>query len=352
MMIQTLAIWLIGFSLFSALLLLITHFRCAEYKGQLVSRLAGITLLVSLSGLQINHYLFLYNEISTDTLSYSPSYPILYNLCLFSVAPSFYFFSKQLLKAYNTYSHFQWLHLFPIIIALFLPFNTALPVSFIIGGGYVAWLAYTIYQLRSQRSRFKREILALGLMFVIAITVLALGLFMPLFSAPLFYAYYAINIGLAFFVTDLILLRSPTITTEVSEAAQASYIASTLENINIDKTLLSLETLMEKDKLYSHEKLHLNTLAEAVKLSPHQLSELINTRLGKGFSQYLREFRIREAKRLLIDEPKASVLSIGLEVGFTSQSNFYAAFKQIENMAPGQFRTKHLKHLKHLKLTS
>ena len=155
MMTHTFAIWLIGFSIFSALLLLSTHFRCAEYKGQLVSRLAGVTLLVSLSGLQICHYLFLHNEGATDSSSaYSFSYPFMYNLCLFSVAPAFYFFSKQLLKAHNNYSHYQWLHLLPIVIALFLPFKMALPVSFIIGSGYVVWLAYTIYQLRSQRSPF------------------------------------------------------------------------------------------------------------------------------------------------------------------------------------------------------
>ena len=333
-MISILATLWIGFSVFSALLLLITHFRCSEYQDNLLPRLAGISLLASLAGLQIVHYHFLHpDEFSGDWL-----HPTFYNLCLFTVAPSFYFFSKTWLKAKSSYSPIQWLHLVPILIAPFIPYEMAQPVSFFIGAGYVIWLAYTLYQLRDQRSRFKQEILALALMFVIAITVLILGLFIPILSKEIFYAYYAINIGLAFFVTDLILLRSPSITTEVSEAAQASYSASTLENIDVDGTLEKIEALMTKDKLYHHEDLQLSTLAEAVKVSPHQLSELINTRLGKGFSQYLREYRINEAKRLLIEEPKASVLSIGLEVGFTSQSNFYAAFKQIESMAPGQFR--------------
>ncbi len=333
-MIQILATLFIGFSVFSALLLLISHFRCSEYQGKWLPRLAGITLLVSLAGLQIVHYHFLHPaQLSGEWL-----YPVFYNLCLFTVAPSFYFFSKDLLKAKNDYSPFQWLHLAPIIIAPFIPYEIAQPTSFIIGGGYVIWLAYTLYQLRDQRSRFKQEIIALVVMFIIAITVLVLGLFIPLLTKEIFYAYYAVNIGLAFFVTDLILLRSPGITTEVSEAAQASYIASTLENIDTQAVLNKIEKLMRVDKLYNNEDLHLNTLAETVNISPHQLSELINTRLGKGFSQYLREHRINEAKRLLIDEPKASVLSIGLEVGFTSQSNFYAAFKQIEAIAPGQYR--------------
>jgi AraC-like DNA-binding protein len=86
------------------------------------------------------------------------------------------------------------------------------------------------------------------------------------------------------------------------------------------------------------ENLSLETLAEAVQLSPHQLSELINTEFQQGFSRYIRQHRIDEAKRLLLAEPTASVLSIGLSVGFNSQSNFYAAFREFVGMPPAQYR--------------
>jgi AraC-like DNA-binding protein len=67
----------------------------------------------------------------------------------------------------------------------------------------------------------------------------------------------------------------------------------------------------------------------------------VNGRLGKGFSRYLRERRIEAAKAMLLGEPKASVLSVGLCVGFTSQSNFYEAFREIEGCTPGQYRKLH-----------
>jgi hypothetical protein len=44
------------------------------------------------------------------------------------------------------------------------------------------------------------------------------------------------------------------------------------------------------------------------------------------------------AKVLLLGEPDSSVLAISLETGFKSQSNFYAAFKEITNQSPGQYR--------------
>jgi AraC-like DNA-binding protein len=52
----------------------------------------------------------------------------------------------------------------------------------------------------------------------------------------------------------------------------------------------------------------------------------------------VRRYRIEAAKKMLIDEPRASVLSVGLSVGFTSQSNFYVAFKEFTGFVPGQFR--------------
>jgi AraC-like DNA-binding protein len=68
------------------------------------------------------------------------------------------------------------------------------------------------------------------------------------------------------------------------------------------------------------------------------LSELINTQFQMGFSRLVRQFRVEAAKKMLIDEPRASVLSVGLSVGFTSQSNFYVAFKEFTGVVPGQFR--------------
>jgi len=65
---------------------------------------------------------------------------------------------------------------------------------------------------------------------------------------------------------------------------------------------------------------------------------LINIQLGMSFSSYLRSQRVKAAEVLLKTEPEASVLAIGLSVGFKSQSTFYSAFKEIHSIAPGQYR--------------
>jgi AraC-like DNA-binding protein len=257
---------------------------------------------------------------------------------LYSIAPSFYFYSRQLLIAD---SHYQWrdmCHALPLLFCVFLPYQWALPGAFLIGSGYVLWLANAVYFLRAQRQRFRLELLALGTLFVIAILVLVLGFIVPLLDARNFIIAYSILIGWAFFAVTLTLLRFPSITADVSEAVQAAYQVSTLKNIDKTAALATLQRVMTADKLYCMENLSLESLAEAVQLSPHQLSELINTEFQQGFSRYIRQHRIEEAKRLLLAEPTASVLSIGLSVGFNSQSNFYAAFREIVGMPPAQYR--------------
>ena len=231
-----------------------------------------------------------------------------------------------------------WLHALPALVAPWLSSGLALPVAFLIGAGYLAWLARSIHALRATRAGFEREIALLGGVFVIALSVAGLGLLADRLPDKSFYSLYAIAIGLAFLIVQLTLGRRPALSDEISEAARASYAVSTLNQIDCDATLHRLAQWMESERPYLDPEFSLATLAEALQLSPHQLSELLNNRLGKSFSRYLREWRIAEACRLLREEPNASVLSIGLNVGFSSQSGFYEAFREIQGMTPGQYR--------------
>ncbi len=58
-------------------------------------------------------------------------------------------------------------------------------------------------------------------------------------------------------------------------------------------------------------------------------------------SRYLRELLIEAARAMLSAEASASILSVGLNVGSTSRSNFYEAFREIEGMTPGSYRKRH-----------
>lgn len=329
----SLALLLIGFSIFSAITLALTHFRTEHYRDRLVSRIMGLTLLLALSGLQMAHFSWLYLDHVWVT-----SLP--YRVMLFTVAPAFFLFSQPLLRAQALPSvrPASLLHALPIVISVLLPADLALPLAFIVGTGYLLWLAHSLYALRHERARFHLEMLLLGAVFAIAVGVSVLGLTQTALPEKVFISLYAISIGLAFFLVQTTLGLRPQLSTEVSETVQTAYASSTLANVNCDAVLAQLNTLMQGDRIYVDSELSLPGLAERLRLSTHQLSELINVQLGKGFSRYLREQRVGAAKSMLCAEPSASVLSVGLSVGFTSQSNFYEAFREIEGMTPGQYR--------------
>ena len=326
-----LALLLIGFSLFCAIALALTHFRIEHYQGQSVSRIMGLILLLALSGLQLAHFVWLYLD-----QAWVAALP--YRMTLFAVAPAFFLFSQPLLRPSRPAPVF---HALPVLICPWLPVDLAWPLAFMIGAGYLLWLARSLHALRRERSRFHLEMILLGAVFAIAVGVSVLGLVQAALPEKLFFSLYAIAIGAAFFLVQMALGFRPQLSTELSETVQETYASSTLGNVDCAAVLARLDTLMQIERIYVDSELSLPILAERLGLSAHQLSELMNARAGKRFSRYLRELRVSAAKAMLCEEPSASVLSVGLSVGFAAQSNFYEAFREIEGMTPGQYRKLH-----------
>lgn len=331
--VTSLALLLIGFSVFSAMTLAITHFRSEHYQSQFMSKIMGLLLLLALGGLQMAHFSWLYYD-----QAWVKAVP--YRMMLFAVAPLFFLFSQPLLRAQVLPPGrpvLLW-HALPIIASPLLPEDLALPLAFAVGACYLFWLARSLFDLRRERARFHLEMMLLGAIFAIAIGVSVLGLVQVSLPGKLFFSLYAVAIGVAFFLVQTTLGLRPQLSTQITEAVQTAYASSTLTHVDCDAVLAKVDALMQTEQLFMDSGLSLPTLAEHLGLSTHQLSELLNTRLGKGFSRYLRELRIDAAKAMLGNEPAASVLSVGLCVGFTSQSNFYEAFREIEGTTPGQYR--------------
>ncbi len=298
----------------------------------------GTVLVISLAGLQLAHWGWLYlDRVWIDSIPY--------RMLLFTVAPAFWGFSQPLLRM-DRPRGFQPIlitHVLPIAIAPWLGGEFTLPLAFVVGAGYLLSLAHDVYKLRGQRDQFAREILILGSIFVIALGVAGLGTFQAHLPGKLFFVFYSIAIGLAFLLVQITLGLRPHLPEEVTETAKTAYANSTLTRIDRDAAIERLDATMNTERLYEDPELSLSSLAQRLGLRSHQLSELINSRLGKSFSRYLRERRVDAAKVMLCVEPSASVLSVGLSVGFSTQSNFYEAFREIEGMTPGQYRKLHLK---------
>lgn len=329
---QTLALLLIGFSVCSAVLLLLANLSGYGTPEQSpVSRVAGVVMLLVLATVQLlnGHYLLHGGEL------YQARY---YAALLYCADPAFYLFFLGVLQPAAAAHPLRLLHFSPLLLVPWLPAAVAVPLSFAFGTVHALLLLRLVYGLRSQRRHFRVEAVAFAGFAAIAVLILGLGLGSPWFGERTFFLGYSSLIGLAFWLIVYLLLRFPDLLGRAADAVRNAYAVSTLGRIDKDATLARLGRLIAEEKVYADENLSLASLAQQMEMTPHQLSELINTGFGVGFSRYVREHRVEAAKRLLLAEPDASVLSVGLAVGFTSQSNFYSAFREITGEVPGRFR--------------
>lgn len=323
----------IGFSVFAAAILLLAYlFFLANMQKTIAGKAACAVLLLALVGLQLYHLSFLLFSVG-DLFDHRP-----YVVLLLATPPAFYFFSREILLPDSTWSLWQLAHVIPAMLGSFMPVNVVAPVAFTIGAGYSIWFARIVYGMRRHVRRFHFEMFFFGFFAVLAVLVLVLFILVPYLDASVFYIAYANFTGVALLLIIAALIVFPEMLDEITDVARITYARTTLNDVDIDAKVRGLEQAMSEDKLYQNENLNLNMLADAIGLSGHQMSELINTRFGTGFSQYVRERRIAEAKRLLSEDKDASILSISLATGFRSQSNFYAAFRDIVGMAPGAYR--------------
>lgn len=325
---------LIGFSICAALLLLLASFTIYASTGEgWLARMSGRVLVGGLALLQLCHWLALTGAV--DWVG-SPGYVAL----LFSVAPAFYLFFRGALQVRAADRAWHLGFYAPALVAVWVAPAIAIPVSFLMGTVFALHLVALVVRLRPQRQRFRLEIIALGVFALIALAILVLGIASPLVGPRAFMIGYASMIGLGMMLAIHVLLHFPDIASKTVEAVATTYAVSTLDRVDREQIVAKMETLMG-EQVFADETLNLSKLAGLLDIGPHQLSELINTHFGVGYSRYIREHRIAAAQRMLIAEPEASVLSVGLAVGFTSQSNFYSAFREITGEVPGRYRSKH-----------
>ncbi len=97
---------------------------------------------------------------------------------------------------------------------------------------------------------------------------------------------------------------------------------------------------VEQEKLYKKADLTLPALAEIFEVSRWTLSRMINQYGGVNFSRFINEYRVKEAEKILCDENynHLNMLGIAGEVGFSSKATFFAVFKQINGVSPGNFK--------------
>jgi len=118
------------------------------------------------------------------------------------------------------------------------------------------------------------------------------------------------------------------------------YRKSGLDSATADAHLQKLLRFMEAERPYVQNDLTLQELAGMLDVRPHNLSEIINTRLEKSFYDFVNGYRVEEVKRRLADPALANytILAIAFDAGFNSKSTFNEFFKKQVGETPSAYR--------------
>jgi AraC-like DNA-binding protein len=319
--------------------------------------------------------------VLSGTLIYSGK--VIYAIHLFRLdspihylmGPTVYFFTLSTLKAEFRFKRIHLLHLLPFLMNFieFLPYyfssadfklsnyenlmtqgSVVMPLHYFLKTSSL--LAYFVAQLfLFKKYQFKKLqenktnqyqvswfLLYFGSQFILTTTSLIDHLSgLHFFGDPyqfmmkmIAFFLYCIMIGLLFFPN--ILYGNAVAEQEIKD----KYSYSKLSNEAKIEILNNLNTYMKgADKPFLNEKIAMAEIAKIIKVTTHQISQVINEKTNLNFNDFVNSFRIEEAKLMLLSNTytKLTIDAIAQKSGFRSKSAFYVAFKKHTGNTPKEF---------------
>lgn len=101
-----------------------------------------------------------------------------------------------------------------------------------------------------------------------------------------------------------------------------------------------LERLLKEQHIHRDPLLSRDDVADKLGISGGYLSQILNSRTNRNFSEYINAYRVADVKKMIHNPAfdKYNLLSIGLEAGFNSKTAFYASFKKETGMTPSEYK--------------
>ena len=181
------------------------------------------------------------------------------------------------------------------------------------------------------------RVFSVNLITILLIFVTIISYFLG--SKLIFSAFFLVVLGM-FFILGSFYYKTMQIVHELS--MREKYSKSHINDLDVDEILQVVENLIIEQQVYRDENLSLKSFSEKLGLTPHQVSELLNSRIGTSFPNFIATHRVKAAQSILVKDQDAAIIAVGYEVGFNSVSSFYAAFKKYTGMSPGKFKYQHL----------
>lgn len=355
-------------------------FLFTKKDNQLANKFLGIAIFAY--ALDILNTFFVYTDFyisNPEYIGYLGGLPFIYS-------PSIYLYAKTLGKKEKTLRKGDLFHYSPIIVLLvigmfyisfqsnenkilILSTEAEKPIIFWIIGSLIPFYGTVYIGLAMKVAvRLKREILknysnvdklkvdlvlyllgGIGFIWILELIqyVVTKGLTE---SNPTIYLSIYITISILIYLIAFIALRQPNIFVEFEEDRPTdnitpeikSYNKSGLADEKANEILEKLEHIMLHEKPFLNNNLKAKDLADLVGTNIHNLSEVINQKIGKTFYDFINSYRINEVKFLIEQDSnnKFNLIHHAFEAGFSSKSSFNSVFKKYEGVTPSEFRKK------------
>jgi AraC-like DNA-binding protein len=249
--------------------------------------------------------------------------------------------------------NYWWLHVFPAII-LIIGLGIAYPYweyrplwrRYILYGIYWQWLAYILLSVYSLRELFKKlfqkqtklssiEIWTLSVF--LGVTAIWIGYRIGSYTS---YILGAVSFSVVFYLLVLFFFirrnRGKLIFEEPVKSSRKK-----IDDREIHSLTRQLQQLMQEEKPYKNEVLKIGDLANKLQVTQHYLSQFLNEHFGKNFTSYINEYRIDEAKQMILSNETYTLEAIGYECGFKSKSTFFTTFKRMTGVTPAVYKKNH-----------
>ena len=270
----------------------------------------------------------------------------------FFIGPFLFFYIRSVLQAQervrrSTLWHLLSLSAVIVTVGILYPYplRPDLWNPEIVQGIYAVWLLYVLvaaYQLREVIGKFFFSRVDLSVVQKWLLIVFAMNALICLvFNSVLYFGFPSYILGpitfsLVFYGLAAFLIFFPN-SKLIIEGEKQRYANKKVATQKAKKIEIELRRLMLENRLFEQPELKLKDVAKSLQITPHLLSQVLNDNLGRNFSDFVNEYRIDAACKLLHTAHHLTVEGIGKEVGFRSRSSFYAAFKKRHGITPNQF---------------
>jgi AraC-like DNA-binding protein len=310
-----------------AILLCIYLFSLRNKKANVFLALMLLGLIMRIGKSIFNNYMWL-----------EPGVRMLGISGLLLVGPFLWFYGKALFEK-TEFSNRNYLQLVPFAVFVSLAFvlpNRGDFISYFIyslvlahAGIYliICWW-YSIKKIKGERLRRWYITIVAG---VTGIWFTYVGIFSGFIAV---YIFGAVLFAFLIYAFSYLLLKRHVFSLE-------KYSGSTVDSAASKELLQKITDLLEVQEIYLDRSLSVKTVAEKLSVNPRAVSQVINENAKMNFPEFVNQYRITKAQKLLADPRYAheKIESIAYDCGFGNVTSFNLAFKSATKLTPSQYRS-------------